>query len=768
MPFVLVAALVLQVQVQAAADSTASRRPARSIPVTAEHLATAFRDSAARTLLLRARAARMVQDSALLAYDATAYHRISVGMGFSVFGRDRLVFRAEHAAHVRWQRGVGAYVDLQGMRAAIPIAPEDAQKKAQRGMSEDMMIPIPYYPGYESLFPTGGMADADVNERELLHPLANGAEAYYTYETGDSVTLRLADGIVVPLRELQVRPRGPNWKAVVGSFWFDVRSGQLVRAAYRLSTPIDVWSAIEDDDPSADKDVPRAVKGLISPIKAELSAASVEYALYEGRFWLPRLQTFQGHGQVSFVRVPFAMQHAFKYASVNARDSLPRIAVTDSVRGTPREANTARTARTPLRQQCDTSGSMIQRRTAARDPHGNHENLRVAYQVPCDMSMLATSPELPNSIFDANEEIFGSRESEALIERALGMTAQPMWAPQRPIAHWGLELTRYNRIEGVSSGFSIDQQLGAGYVWSGIGRLGTGDVEPNVELTLARTNLSRTASVTGYNRLVSANDWGNPLSFGSSLSALLFGRDEGFYYRATGFELAGARDASVSSGSRLAWRLFTEQQRTATVSTNFSFGVPWQPNIEARRATYVGGAARLDHSYGLDPRGLRLLSTLRVEAAAPIQSATSLPNGGRYARAAAEVTTSHGLGGEMLGALTLSAGSAAGDLPPQRRWFLGGAHTIRGERPDTAFSGDAYWMTQAEVARERNGIRGIVFGDVGWTGARAAFGHDALDRAMSSVGVGTSFLDGLIRLDLARGLAPQRQWRATAYVEARM
>ncbi|HEY8175845.1 MAG TPA: hypothetical protein VIF32_09145, partial [Gemmatimonadaceae bacterium] len=741
------------------------------------------------------------------AYDATAYHRISAGMGFSMLGRDRLIFRAEHAAHVRWQKGVGAYVDLKGMRAAIPIAPAGAQKDAQRGMSEEMMIPIPYYPGYESLFPTGGMAEAEVDERELLHPLAEGAEAYYVYESGDSVTFRMPSGTTVRLRELRVRPRRPDWKTVVGSFWFDVRSGQLVRAAYRLSTPIDVWTVIREEDPKANKNIPWAVKGLASPMKAQLSAASIEYGLYEGRFWLPRLQTFEGYGQVSFVRVPFAMQHSFRYASVNGvgRDQLPSIAVAnemldrrldsltsgarrqlmDSVRSARREATAARrdSARRGLlhdsvvsvspqtlarRQQCDTSGYMVEHATAARDPEHKHESLRVAYRVPCDMSTLATAPELPNSIFDANEEIFGSKDLDALIERTLGMTAQPRWAPQRPVVHWGLDLTRYNRVEGLSSGISAEQQLGAGYTWRAVGRLGTADVEPNAEVTMARTNLSRTVSVTAYRRLVAANDWGNPLSFGSSLSTLLFGRDEGFYYRTGGIELAGTPDANVGNGGRVAWRLFAEQQRTAAVSTTFSFGVPWLPNMETRHATYVGGAVRVDHSYGLDPSGFRPLSGLRLEAAQPTEGDAMLPNHGRYARASTEATVSHGLGHDVLGALTLSGGSSAGDLPPQREWFLGGAHTIRGQRPDTSFSGNAYWMTQGEVARDFGGMRGIVFGDVGWTGDRRMLRDRAFGRPMSDVGVGTSFLDGLIRLDVARGIYPQERWRASAYVEARM
>jgi len=64
-----------------------SRRRAVRLPVTEKVLATAFKDSRARDLLLFARKARLEQDSALMSYDATAYQRISAGLGFSKIGR---------------------------------------------------------------------------------------------------------------------------------------------------------------------------------------------------------------------------------------------------------------------------------------------------------------------------------------------------------------------------------------------------------------------------------------------------------------------------------------------------------------------------------------------------------------------------------------------------------------------------------------------------------------------------------------------------------
>ena len=56
-------------------DEKEKRRERKRIPVTPELEASAFKDPAARALLKQAREARMRQDSALLAYDATAYQR---------------------------------------------------------------------------------------------------------------------------------------------------------------------------------------------------------------------------------------------------------------------------------------------------------------------------------------------------------------------------------------------------------------------------------------------------------------------------------------------------------------------------------------------------------------------------------------------------------------------------------------------------------------------------------------------------------------------
>ena len=753
-------------------------------PVTAEVLATAFKDQTAKLTLLRARAARLTQDSSLVAYDAMAYQRISAGLGFSKIGRDRLLFRHESAARIQWQRGVGVWMEARGSRTAIPVAPQEAHDEIRGEMNDpDMNASIPYFPGYEPLWIGSDMARSQVDETELVHPIAEGAEAYYTYQTGDSISFKLPNKTVIQLRELKVRPREPKWNLAVGSLWFDTNSGQLVRAAYRLAIPMDIWAVATEDDPKSMDDVPVWEKPMITPMKAEVTAIAVEYGLHEGRFWLPRLRLAEGSAQVSFMHVPFKMEESFKYASVNGKDSLPPIKIAqgpprarmpdsltdeqqqewrDSVRAASRArvraANDSirRGLKTATRRvsQCDTSDVQISTRTRY------DSTLPIAIKVPCDASKLENSPDLPASIYDPGEELFGTKDLDALKAEALSLSAQ---APLQfnlsllppPTISFGPSLMRYNRIEGFSAGASAEQQLGGGYSVTALGRLGFADLEPNVELTATRTNLTKSVSFSGYNHLVSASDWGHPLSFGSSFSALMFGRDEGFYYRASGAELTTSRDTPFG-GARVEWRAFVEQQRTAAVKTNFALnGSDFPANLQARRGTYAGLGARITHDYGLDPRGLRILSDLRFEAA----SGDSL-----YGRGALDLTASHGFG-RLAGSLTLAGGSSVGGLPAQRRWYLGGSQTVRGQSPDTAQSGNAFWLTRAEIGSNDASVRPAVFADLGWVGDRRKMAE--VGRPMSGVGAGVSFLDGLFRFDVARGVYPRKQYRADLYLEAK-
>jgi len=153
-------------------------------PLTPALLANAYRDATAREIVTRARAARLVQDSSLIAYDARTLQRISAGLGLRATGRMRLAFRTESATRVRWNRATGAWIDVEGTRTAIPMAFPGA--RAMAGMFE--MSPVPYFPGREGLLRFTGMERVTDQEGLFIHPLAEGAEAYYRYDAGDTIS----------------------------------------------------------------------------------------------------------------------------------------------------------------------------------------------------------------------------------------------------------------------------------------------------------------------------------------------------------------------------------------------------------------------------------------------------------------------------------------------------------------------------------------------------------------------------------------------------
>src|ERR1039458_1935862 len=498
------------------------RRPQtfHRIPLTDAMRASAFKDPAARDLLLRARAARLKQDSALASYDATTYQRVSAGLGFKAFGRDRLAMRAEEGARVQWEKGRGAFPQGQGSRPLVPMAGLDGKggkRGGNGGVNIQGMSPIPYYPGRNDLWIGGGLAQSEVDETQFVHPIAEGAEAYYTYQTGDSVIMTLPDAKRITLRELKIEARWPKWNLSVGSFWFDESTAHLVRAVYRISMPMDVWTEVKDenevqkkdraardsanrangraDDVAArdtasgrdrggrggrgrldrnngNEDPPALVKAIVSPLKVDISAITMEYGLYNQRFWLPRTQALEGEAQVMFIRVPVTVEQKFTYASVNAlaaplpipprtvsrlavlRDSLDSAKTNRTLRDSlVREAVRARGKEIAAQRERDCAATGMYN-TVQRRYEGT---LSVAMRVPCDSTKLANSPDLPPSIYDKGDEVFGTGERDALI-KALSFALQPAWGPQLPTVEWGLSKTRYNRVEGISTGLSLDRK----------------------------------------------------------------------------------------------------------------------------------------------------------------------------------------------------------------------------------------------------------------------------------------------------------------------
>ena len=722
------------------------------IPITPELRANAYRSEEARALIARARTSRATQDSLLQNYEAVSVERMSIGARLKATGRDRLAARGESATRIRWQRGVGAEMEVQGARFTAPVASPKVEP-----LNEPMMgspSSIPYYPGREALWPMG---DAGL----WKHPLAQDAEAYYRYGLGDSLTFTLADDRTVRLREVRLEPRHARADLVTGSFWFDMQSAQLVRAIYRPAVPLDMQATFSSG--SANSDTP----AWLRPLLLTINSVSVEFGLHEGRWWLPRRHAVEGEARVTFARLPISVDQRFTYSSVNGLDTIatiarheidpavsPRSAMGDSAwRALPMEersriAAEAREERLRRRKEaCATVGYHTS--TTVRD------SVPVRMNIPCDSATLVDSPALPPSIFTELDDPLASMDP-SVVERALGWASQADWSWGSSEFAYGLDMVRYNRVEGLSVGALLRQEFGKGFTASLLGRLGIADLHPRGELSVARADAFRTVSLTAYERLGVSTDWGSPLELGASLNAFLFGRDEGLYYGARGLELGG----QGLEGSRFSWRLFAEQHRSLDVETNFSLpnlfnDVRFRENIVAQRGEILGAAVRLQGSRGDDPRRLRTLGDLRVEGAT---------GDFQYARAMLDLTMSRDLFGPLAASVTGAAGSSVGGLPAQKLWYLGGVHTVRGQ-PLAAAAGDAFWMTRGELGYGIPLARPSLFYDLGWAGERDDWRSQG--RPISGAGVGLSVLDGLLRLDVAKGVRPNRGFRVDLTLEAR-
>jgi hypothetical protein len=321
--------------------------------------------------------------------------------------------------------------------------------------------------------------------------------------------------------------------------------------------------------------------------------------------------------------------------------------------------------------------------------------------------------------------------------------------------------------------------------------LGVADLIPNAELALARTDGRSTLRAGVFHRLAVANDdWGNPLSLGASLAGALYGRDEGFYYRAFGAELGGTRPAPFGArggwnplrGATLGWRLFGERQRGASVEVRRgALGPAFAPNVAGDRALALGASGELARTFGVDPARARLTTRVRGEGAwarfddlspaAPfglVAAGDPARRSAPYGRGMAEATLSRPFG-PLAASVTGAAGAIAGArVPTQRLFYVGGLQTVRGQFAQPAgpgYAGTAFWLGRTELGLDGTAVRPTVFYDVGWAGPRERVGRPG--RPLSGVGTGLSFLDGLVRADLSRGIAPERRWRLDLSLDAR-
>jgi hypothetical protein len=554
-----------------------------------------------------------------------------------------------------------------------------------------------------------------------------------------------------------------------GSLWFDADSYGLVRSVFRPARPYELQRDLEEEDK---EDVPKWVNAT-----GEVKYVTLEYGLYENRWWMMRYAAIDAVGSMgSWLGMPIRMERVYSDYEVEGGtppdptsrfrpagttrmertgadgqplDSVARRALADSIAKAIDQCVEAATSDDSMRTREDRRRVRVRiGRCTRRDP-----DTVLTVSIPDDTLSLLSSPTLGKPILEMGD-LISEAELKGLAD-AIGAIPGRPWQARLELPR-GLsslvERARYNRVEALSLGIRGKADFGR-VTLDGQARIGVADGWLNVDGGLSHSTGSVRLRLAGYRRLAAANPETKPFGVVNSAFALLAHRDDGEYFRATGAELT----ATNSTSGWWIFRAYHERQRRARVETDFSIphllgsGASFRPNILAAAAEQTGASVSV--------RGDQPLSrSVAIGGAVFLEGA-----GGdfEFGRGSATVRSQITPSGPLVIGISASAGTSTGTVPVQSRFFLGGPATLRGY-DGGVMSGDAFWSGRLEVANSFPAARVSVFSDVGWAGPRASF---STGKPFFGGGVGGSFLDGLIRMDLSHGFSGPKGWRFDLYFD---
>jgi hypothetical protein len=693
---------------------------------TSDPAAPAFADPVARELVERARAAREQQGRSIRGYTAVVRERSVVRLRLPL--KVRTLVQSESAARVHWSRDDESIVELLGSRVRSPDG-----VGTSTGISPNML----FDPRSDRLYlGVGSMPDSsERSDRSVrvAHPLAPDSERHYRYESGDTLSIRLADGRLIRAVELRVLPRHASYRFLEATLRIEPQTGALVQAAYRPARALDVLrdsAFVAARRPSIRSRVP----GSLKPLQGEVDLVVVEYSLWDQKHWLPRLMRIEGHVRAGALRVPFGSEVAYRMERI-ADDDAP------NERGRP-----SLTTDYPPEDRVERSMTFRGR--------------PVRVYRPRDRALLLKSEELPPAFGESAPDFASGTELKELLDRVEAIGRMSRFPPSYTV-EWGgggSGLLRYNRVEGLSAGVRgrVGHRLGEA---AATVRLGTADLDPNLALEVMRPVRGRTVALDLHHRLEPMDRTGRDLGLGNSLNALLLGRDDGEYHRTTGFRLALEPQPTRRRSYRA--EAYVERHRPVETGTDWSLSRlfrgdrTFRPTVAAEEGTLAGTALTLAPWWGPNPSGSQGGVEIFVEAAG---GDFDFLRASATGRAALPLADRFRIGTEV------ALGSSTGQLPVQRNWWLGGARTLRGY-PAYTLAGSSFARSRVEVARRTPFGSLAVFQDAAWAGPDLKL---RTEDALLSAGAGLSLLDGLIRVDVARPLRGQPGWRLELSLDAFM
>jgi hypothetical protein len=708
--------------------------------------ASPYADSATAALIARARERHRQQDAAVHDYHATLRTRLDADLGRGGFARFLPIAVEEQESELAWQAPNDVKVVTLGRRFRTAFRNADVNASWTRPWF------VPRFLGDSIRLLSG----EDFPERAAVHPLSSGADAYYRYAIADSITLFLP-GKTVRAIGVRVTPTRADASLIAGELWLDEATAETVRLSF-VFIGRRLW--VDSIGPSH-RDTARADRNDALVQRILRVSADLEYGLYDQRYWLPFRQAVTLDVELPWFKnlvIPVHFITTFRGVRVNQN---PPIAFTvlppDTTRRSSRRRRGDVTRRcgqdvrmgskvegedSPARQGCVTVGSW---------PGGRFE-----VDVPPDSALLGYTGWTDSLQFDlsaADAERLGALREDVLnsLERlpdSLTGRSKLGLAFDRFTDIW-----RYNRAEGASFGAGYEWRPGAPFLsLIARGRYAFTDGRLQASLTLRRNAPTSRLDVTAFREMRDADALAPGLTFSNSVGALWFARDDGDYVFVQGGELRYQQPLGRAADLTLQARYGYESgpRRLARDGLNDLLGGDgvFPANGPVREGSYwvagveVGGGARpFSWKAGVEgTAGARAHGRAWVSATGRVRLAPGL-----------DVTASGW------------AGAGAGDSIPQRQFRLGGSKSLRGY-PAGSFRGTSAWAFGLDLGLTRGALAPVVFADAGQVAPRAL--HFAGQPAFS-FGVGVSLLDGLMRLDAARPVAPKLGWIVTLLLGAR-
>ena len=697
----------------------------------------AYLDGTARRLMLGLKAAR---DTARLGIDAyTTLIRERLGFEWPAYQRNRPWGHGERTARVRWSRYEPAVVHVLAARFRDALLdPEDSEFFA--GLRAERFAVDPLGDPFRFGFMVFSQSpDAAITTRSPLEP---DSERYYQFRSGDTLAVQLSDGSTLRAVAVTAIPRYRSIRLVSAIMWIDAESFGLARVAYRLTKPVDremSWrlrsggrwmpglyietgrthppDSARAGDPTPDRPgffdrlVNGAINGTFPRLRLDISTVVAEYELWEMRHWLPRSVTWRGDMSVmeeataagfAPLAVPAMIDWTLDVEDIRERGA-------DATPGTPA---TAAAALRLWRQEGDSISGAL----AEAEPG---ETVTIT---PADREALAASDLLPPTVWEESGGV-----DDAAIERiaaelaAIGTgeggdraEALSPWLFDPPVTT--LRLLRYNPVERVSVGTRLQRDFGWGRA-SLTTRIGTAGVEvPDINLTLQRTHPGHLMLVSFYRSLRS----GEPGEGDGTPGLYAAGDPEAFHWS----HGAAIRFLPpLGERSSMSLRLFAEQDAvipTDAKRNRVGAAVAWRPWWGSPEPGSFGGGGRAS---------VRASAGDNPHVRAVVEGALVVPLHARWFL------------GVRAGTARVWGDPAQHDLwriGSSGRWLRGHAESIRGARVH---------MARVDLQRPIRFLRLSLFGD--WA---SAVGDD-----FYAVGAGLVLMDGVLRLDLARGIRGGRE-----------